>query len=80
MVKVTLIHATWCHVCPSASKLWNELKEEYGFEYNEVDVDTPEGQELTTKFSIMGVPTTIIDGTVAFVGVPDRDKAIAAIS
>lgn len=80
MTKVTLVHASWCHVCPAARKLWQSLNEKYDFEYSEVDFDTPEGDKLSEQFSIMSVPTTIIDGDVAFVGIPDKDKAIAKIS
>ncbi len=80
MKKVTLIHASWCHVCPAARKLWNELLEEHEFEYEEVDVDSPRGKELTEQYSIMGVPTTLVDGEVAFIGVPSREGAIKRIS
>ena len=80
MVKVTLIHASWCTVCPAARKLWTDLKSQYDFEYEEVDVETPEGQVLIDKFGIVGVPTTIIDGEVAFSGLPKKTDAIARIS
>lgn len=80
MVKVTLIHATWCKVCPSARRLWNDLKSEYDFEYEEIDVETPKGQELIEKYGIVGVPTTLIDGEIAFTGVPKKAEAIARIS
>ncbi|WP_445476060.1 glutaredoxin family protein [Methanococcoides methylutens] len=80
MTKVTLVHASWCHVCPAAKKFWNDLRSERGFDYEEIDIDTPEGDELSQKYSIMSVPTTIIDGEVAFIGVPDREKAILKIS
>lgn len=80
MVKVTLVHACWCTVCPSARRLWTDLKSQYNFEYEEVDVETPEGQALLDKFGIVGVPTTIIDGEVAFTGLPKKADAIARIS
>lgn len=80
MVKVTLLHASWCTVCPSARRLWTELKSQYDFEYKEVDVETPEGQALIDKYGIVGVPTTIIDGEVAFTGIPKKADAIARIS
>ncbi|HWR26134.1 MAG TPA: thioredoxin family protein [Methanosarcina sp.] len=79
MVKVTLIHATWCTVCPSARRFWNDLKSEYDFEYEEIDVETPEGQALIKKHGIVGVPTTLIDGEVAFTGIPKKADAIARI-
>jgi thioredoxin 1 len=80
MVKVTLIHASWCTACPATRRLWKDLKSEHDFEYEEIDVETPEGQTLIDKYGIAGVPTTIIDGRVAFVGLPKKADAIDAIS
>jgi thioredoxin 1 len=80
VVKVTLVHASWCTVCPAARRLWTELKSQFDFKYEEVDVETPEGQALIDKFGIVGVPTTIIDGEVAFTGLPKKADAIARIS
>ncbi|WP_135604400.1 thioredoxin family protein [Methanococcoides sp. NM1] len=80
MVKVTLVHASWCHVCPAAKKLWNDLRSEHDFDYEDIDIDTPEGEALSGKYSIMSVPTTIIDGEVAFIGVPGREEALLKIS
>ncbi|MEM5802155.1 MAG: thioredoxin family protein [Candidatus Aenigmatarchaeota archaeon] len=79
MKEVILVKTKWCPYCPSASTLWKELSKKYKFNYKEVDAASSEGQELVSKFNIMAVPTTIIDGKVAFVGVPSREKAEQAI-
>ncbi|MDG6243881.1 MAG: thioredoxin family protein [Methanolobus sp.] len=75
MVKVTLVHSEWCHFCPTAKKLWRDLKEKYDFEYEEIELDSSEGRELARQFNIRSIPTTIIDDKVAFVGIPDKDQA-----
>jgi thiol-disulfide isomerase/thioredoxin len=75
MKNVILVKTKWCPYCPSASSLWKELHKKYKFNYKEVDATSPEGQKLVQKFSIMAVPTTIIDDKVAFVGVPSKEKA-----
>lgn len=80
MVKVTLIHAQWCKVCPAVRKFWSELNAEYDFEYEEIDVDTPEGQEFIAKYGISGVPTTLIDGKITFAGVPKKADAITRVT
>lgn len=80
MVYVTLLYAKWCHVCPSAIKLWEDLHSNYDFDYKELDVDSDEGQDVVSEYGIRGVPATIIDGEVTFIGVPDRNKAIKAIT
>lgn len=79
MTKVTLVTTKTCPFCPSAKRLWAELKKENNFDYEEVDAMSDKGQALVERFSIMSVPTTIIDNKVAFVGVPDRTRALNAL-
>lgn len=79
-VKVTLIHATWCTACPATRRFWNDLKSKYNFEYEEIDVESPQGQALVDKHGIVGVPTTLIDGEPAFTGLPKKADAIARIT
>ncbi len=80
MVKVTLVHSEKCHFCPTAQKMWRELKEQYDFEYEEIDLDTPKGREIAKEFKIRSIPTTIIDDKVAFVGVPDKKQASKVVA
>jgi glutaredoxin len=79
MVKVTVVTTKACPFCPVTKNLWRELKKQYTFDYEEVDASTDKGQELAKKFDIRSVPTTIIDDKVAFIGVPPKEKAIAAV-
>ncbi len=80
MKSVVLVKAEWCPVCPQAEKLWENLGKSHKFDYKEVDIASDEGEALVAEHSIMGVPTTIIDGKVAFAGVPDEAEAVAAVS
>jgi glutaredoxin len=80
MVKVQIITTKSCPYCPSAKKVWQDVKKEHNFEYEELDAFSDRGRDLVEKFGIMSVPTTIIDGRVAFTGVPDKKKAEAAVS
>ena len=80
MKSVVLIKAEWCPVCPQAEKLWENLGKSHEFVYEEVEIDSDEGAALVSEHSIMGVPTTIIDGKVTFVGVPSEADAVAAVS
>jgi protein-disulfide isomerase len=59
--------------------LFKELQKKHKFDYQEVDAVSPEGQKLVQKFSIMSVPTIIINDKVQFIGVPTREKAEAAV-
>ena len=79
MKKVQLVYTKTCVYCPSAKALFKDLQKKYKFDYKEVDAVSPEGQKLCQKFSIMSVPTIIIDDKVGFIGVPSKDKAEAAV-
>ena len=61
MVKVTLVTTKTCVYCPTAKKIWNELKQKNNFDYEEVDATSPQGQQIVQRFGIMSVPTTIIN-------------------
>jgi len=80
MKKVQLVYTKTCVYCPSAKAMWRDLQKKHKFEYQEIDAVSEEGQKLVQKFMIMAVPTTIIDNKVAFIGVPNKDKAEAALS
>lgn len=78
-MKVVLIHADWCPVCQATKKLWNELGNEYPFDYEEVILTSQAGLEYVKKYAIHSVPATIIDDKVAFFGLPERKKAIESV-
>ncbi len=79
MVKVQLVYTKSCIYCPAAKSMFKDLKKTHKFDYEEIDATSPEGQKLAAKYSIMAVPTIIVDNKVMWVGTPQKDKVIAAI-
>jgi glutaredoxin len=79
MPNITLLYSPTCGACPSAKSLWKELRVKYSFSYREVDITTPNGQELADRHAIRAVPATIIDGKLTFIGVPSRQSAEKAL-
>jgi len=80
MKKVQLVFTKTCMYCGPTKAIWHDLQKKYKFEYEEVDAETPKGQQLVQKFMIMAVPTTIVDGKVVFTGLPNRGKAEELVS
>ena len=78
-MKVTLIHADWCPICQATKKLWNELRKEHQFDYEEVNLTSPQGMEYVKKYALHAVPATLIDDKVAFLGLHEKAKAIEAV-
>ena len=79
MKKVQLVYTKFCMYCAPTKAIFKSLKEKYKFDYEEIDAETPEGQKLVQKFNIMAVPTILIDNRVAFTGLPNKEKAEAAV-
>lgn len=79
MKKVQIVYTKHCMYCPPTKALFKELKQKHKFDYEEIDAASEEGQKLAQKFDIMSVPTVIIDDKVAFVGLPPKEKAEAAV-
>lgn len=59
---VVLLTASWCPRCPVARRLWVGLRDRFGFDLRELDVDTPEGRDAAALWKISGVPAVIVDG------------------
>ena len=81
MANITLLVSPSCSACPSAKKLFKEMRVKYSFSYREIDINTPDGQELAERHSIRATPATIINGRLTFIGVPPRqsvEKALGA--
>lgn len=80
MANVTLLVSSSCSACPSAKKLWKELRVKHSFSYREIDISSQDGQELAERHAIRAVPATIINGRLTFIGVPTRISAEKAIA
>lgn len=83
MVKVTVLTTKSCVYCPTAKKLWQDIKKDHKFDYEEVDALSERGQQIVERYGIMSVPTTLIEKNgkteVAFTGIPDKQKAISKV-
>ena len=59
------------------------MRTKHSFSYREIDISTPDGQELAERHAVRAVPASIINGRLTFVGVPTRqsiEKALAGRS
>ena len=80
MPNVTLLVSPTCSACQSAKSLFKELRVKYSFSYREVDINSPDGQELAERHAVRAVPATIINGRLTFVGVPSRQSVEMALA
>ncbi len=52
MPNVTLLYSPSCGACPSAKQLFKQMRVKYSFSYREVDITTPDGQELAERIRV----------------------------
>lgn len=79
MANVTLLYSTSCGACPAAKELWKGLRVKHSFSYREIDILSPDGQELAERHAIRATPASIVDGRLKFIGVPTRQSAEKAL-
>ena len=70
--KVVVLTSPTCPYCPRAVMLARKMAARGLAEAKEVSIATTEGRKLAVRHGIQGVPTILIDGKVAFVGVPSE--------
>ena len=79
-VNVEVFYSEMCPYCPAAIKLVHEVNAKFSdIIVEEVNTSTSEGMAKTEKYQIFSVPTIVINGKVAFVGVPNKDELIEAV-
>ncbi|NOX97153.1 MAG: hypothetical protein GXO98_03650 [Nitrospirae bacterium] len=77
MMQVKILSTPACGECAKAKKLLEEIKPQYPeLVVEEVDMATPEGQEIISKYMIMSSPGVIINGELFSTGALDKQKLI----
>lgn len=79
-VNVEVFYSEMCPYCPAAIKLVREVNAKFSdIIVEEVDTSTSEGMTKAAKYQIVSVPTIVINGEVAFVGVPGKAELTEAV-
>jgi thiol-disulfide isomerase/thioredoxin len=76
---VVLVSSRTCSSCADTAGLWESLRQDYQFRFQKVDITSGKGRSLAAKYNILSTPTTLVNGQVAFRGVPNRRQAVAAV-
>ncbi|RLG17067.1 thioredoxin [Nanoarchaeota archaeon] len=76
-VLIQIITSPTCPYCPLAVEMAERVSKALDVDFEEVSVATQKGLELARKHGIMGVPAILINGKLAFEGVPPSDLYLA---
>lgn len=53
--------ATWCGPCKMQKPIIDDLKEKYGDQVDIQEIDVDENGDMARKYSVMAVPTIVIE-------------------
>lgn len=77
MTKIQFLTMPGCHNCEAAKKIFDEIMPDFSnVEVKEIDMTTPDGQELVQKYGIMSSPGIVIDDKLFSTGGVNKDKLI----
>ncbi len=78
MNKIIFLTMVGCHNCEAAKKIFDEVMPDFKdrVEVEEVDITSPEGQELVGKYSVFASPGIIINDELFSTGGVDKEKLI----
>jgi glutaredoxin len=82
MNTITFLTMVGCHNCAEAKKIFDEILPDFAgsVTVNEVDIATPEGQELVQKYSVMASPGIIINDELFSTGGVSKDKLVEKLT
>ena len=78
MIHIQFLTIVGCHNCAEAKKIFDEIMPDFKdkVEVTEIDITTPEGQELVQKYSIMGSPGIVINDELFSTGGINKEKLV----
>lgn len=77
MNKIQFLTMMGCHNCAAVKKIFNEVMSDFPkITMEEIDIASPEGQELVQKYGVMGSPGIIINKELFSTGGVDRKKLV----
>ncbi len=78
MIKIQFLTMPGCHSCETVKQVLNEVMVDFKdkAEITEMDMTTPDGQELVQKYGIMASPGVIINDELFSTGGIDREKLV----
>ncbi|HEY4509786.1 MAG TPA: thioredoxin family protein [Candidatus Paceibacterota bacterium] len=76
-VVVEELSSPGCHVCKQFEEFWHSIEKDWpNVQYRNLNVVTPEGQEVAQKYMIMASPGIILNGELWSTGGFHKEKFV----
>jgi glutaredoxin len=82
VVRIDLFTSVFCPHSKEASNLMKNMASRFRGEIdcNEIHIETSEGRKKARIIGVKATPTVVVDGRIAFVGVPSREDLVREIT
>lgn len=78
--KIQFLTMVGCHNCEAVKKIFDEIMPDFkNIEVTEIDIASPEGQELAGKYMVMASPGIVINDELFSTGGVDKGQLIAKL-
>lgn len=76
--KILFLTIPGCHNCEAAKAIFTEIMPEFAskVEVEEIDMSTPEGQEMAGKYSVMASPGIVINEELFSTGGVNKEELV----
>lgn len=79
-VLLEVLHSPGCQTCKQFEAFWRGIEKEWpNVTYKDLDILTPAGQEIASKYMILASPGIVINGTLWATGGFDRKKFLETL-
>ena len=69
-----------CHICKQLEEFWHSIEKDWpNVKYKNIDVITPEGQEMAQKYMIMASPGIVFNNELWSTGGFNKNKFVAKL-
>lgn len=77
---VQLLVAAWCSSCARAREIWDRICARHGLTLEIIDLETPEGEEVSMRHHLKIMPAVLIDDLPRAIGVQNEAEAEALLA
>lgn len=77
--KVLFFSASWCSGCVDMMQKFYDEVRKYDIKYDVIDVDTPEGADLSCQYEVRNVPTLVFLKNKKVIGVEKGNQSYLKI-
>jgi len=78
-IKIEVFTSPSCPYCPMAIEVVDAVKKEMPDDIEVEKIDIMQNREKAIEYGLMAVPAVAINGTVKFVGAPEKEELEKAI-